>query len=160
MFFLLVTGIFDILCRLWHIKWFQAPPAPPLPPIPTHLKSSQLKLLNGNSGSSPTSSSFSNGIHKRTPTTVTSASNSAQDSGRHEAADPKSIPSGTVSRFPYGCFLQHLCCVSPSHKKSIIVEDTSLTPKIREHYGLLYQTITDSEIRSAFFSMERKSPKL
>uniref|UniRef100_A0A1I7VW61 Septin-type G domain-containing protein n=1 Tax=Loa loa TaxID=7209 RepID=A0A1I7VW61_LOALO len=75
-----------------------APPAPPLPPVPTHLKSSQLKLLNGNTGSSPTSPSFSNGVHKKTPTTVTSGS--TQDSSRLEAVDAKFISTGTVSRFP------------------------------------------------------------
>uniref|UniRef100_A0A7I4NN77 Septin n=1 Tax=Brugia malayi TaxID=6279 RepID=A0A7I4NN77_BRUMA len=62
-------------------KPMAAPPAPPLPPIPTHLKNSQLKLLNGDSGSSPISSSFSNGIHKRTLTTITSASEKFNVSG-------------------------------------------------------------------------------
>ncbi|VDM21183.1 unnamed protein product, partial [Wuchereria bancrofti] len=129
-------------------KPMAAPPAPPLPPIPTHLKNSQLKLLNGDSGSSPISSNLSNGIHKRTLTTVTSTSGSIQDSSKHEATDAKFVPKGMVSRFPSGCFPQYLCCISPSHKKSISIEDTSLTPKIREHYGLLYKTITDNEIRN------------
>ncbi|CAG9538619.1 unnamed protein product [Cercopithifilaria johnstoni] len=123
-----------------------APPAPPLPPIPTHLKTSQLKLLSGNNGPSSMSTNFSNGVHKRTPTTVTSASGLAQDSSKHETADAKFIPTGTVSRFLSDCFPQHLCCISPNHKKSIIVEDTSFTAKIREHYGLLYQTITYKEM--------------
>ncbi|KAM3727907.1 Septin-2 [Dirofilaria immitis] len=70
----------------------KAPPAPPLPPIPTHLKSSQLKLLNGNGGSSPISTNFSNGAHKRAPTIVTSTSASTQDSNKHEAIDAKFIP--------------------------------------------------------------------
>ncbi|KAL3990449.1 Septin-11 domain protein [Acanthocheilonema viteae] len=113
-------------------KPIAAPPAPPLPPIPTHLKTSQLKLLNGNSGSTATSSNFSNGVHKRTLTTVTSASGSTQDSSKHEAMDKKFISTGTVSRFPSNCFLQHLCCISPNHKKSIIVEDTSFTDKIQK----------------------------
>uniref|UniRef100_A0A8R1TPU2 Septin-type G domain-containing protein n=1 Tax=Onchocerca volvulus TaxID=6282 RepID=A0A8R1TPU2_ONCVO len=78
-----------------------APPAPPPPPIPTYLKSSQLKLLNGNDGSSPISSNFSNGVHKKTLTTVTSAS--TQDSSKREATDAKfitteklNIPGNTV----------------------------------------------------------------
>ncbi|VDN83938.1 unnamed protein product, partial [Brugia pahangi] len=115
-------------------KPMAAPPAPPLPPIPTHLKNSQLKLLNGDSGSSPISSSFSNGIHKRTLTTITSTSGSTQDSSKHETTDAKFVPKGMISRFPSGCFPQYLCCISPSHKKSISIEDTSLTTKIREHY--------------------------
>ncbi|EJW83573.1 hypothetical protein WUBG_05516, partial [Wuchereria bancrofti] len=113
-------------------KPMAAPPAPPLPPIPTHLKNSQLKLLNGDSGSSPISSNLSNGIHKRTLTTVTSTSGSIQDSSKHEATDAKFVPKGMVSRFPSGCFPQYLCCISPSHKKSISIEDTSLTPKIQK----------------------------
>ncbi|VDK79511.1 unnamed protein product [Onchocerca ochengi] len=107
-----------------------APPAPPPPPIPTHLKSSQLKLLNGNDGSSPISSNFSNGVHKKTLTTVTSAS--TQDSSKREATDAKFITTGTVSPFPSGCFPQHLCCICPSHKKSIIVADTSLTAETQK----------------------------
>ncbi|MCP9265267.1 Septin-2 [Dirofilaria immitis] len=111
-----------------------APPAPPLPPIPTHLKSSQLKLLNGNGGSSPISTNFSNGAHKRAPTIVTSTSASTQDSNKHEAIDAKFIPTGMVSRFQSGCFPKRLCCVCLNHKKSIIVADTSFTAEIREHY--------------------------
>uniref|UniRef100_A0A0R3RYI3 Septin-type G domain-containing protein n=1 Tax=Elaeophora elaphi TaxID=1147741 RepID=A0A0R3RYI3_9BILA len=117
-------------------KPMAAPPAPPLPPIPTHLKTSQLKLLNGNNGSPPTSSNFSNGVHKRTLTTVTSNSGSAQDSSKHETTDAKFTTTGTVSRFPSGCFPQHLCCICPNHKKSKTIEDASFTAKIREHYGL------------------------
>uniref|UniRef100_A0AAF5PMB6 Septin-type G domain-containing protein n=1 Tax=Wuchereria bancrofti TaxID=6293 RepID=A0AAF5PMB6_WUCBA len=79
-------------------KPMAAPPAPPLPPIPTHLKNSQLKLLNGDSGSSPISSNLSNGIHKRTLTTVTSTSGSIQDSSKHEATDAKFVPKGMVSQ--------------------------------------------------------------
>ncbi|VIO89734.1 Cell division protein [Brugia malayi] len=79
-------------------KPMAAPPAPPLPPIPTHLKNSQLKLLNGDSGSSPISSSFSNGIHKRTLTTITSASGSTQDSSKHETTDAKFVPKGMISQ--------------------------------------------------------------
>ncbi|KAK6114087.1 Septin-11 domain protein [Brugia pahangi] len=45
-------------------KPMAAPPAPPLPPIPTHLKNSQLKLLNG----------------------------STQDSSKHETTDAKFVP--------------------------------------------------------------------
>uniref|UniRef100_A0A915PPF4 Septin-type G domain-containing protein n=1 Tax=Setaria digitata TaxID=48799 RepID=A0A915PPF4_9BILA len=114
-------------------KPMAAPPAPPLPPIPTHLKSSQLKLLNGSNGcSSPTSSNFSNGIHKRASAAVTSGS--AQDSLKHEAADAKFISTGTLSRFPSGCFLQHLCCIYPNHKKSIAVADTSFSAEIQKHH--------------------------
>ncbi|VDO46967.1 unnamed protein product, partial [Onchocerca flexuosa] len=106
-----------------------APPAPPPPPVPAHLKSSQLKLLNGNDGSSPVSSNFSNGVHKKTLTTLTSTS--TQDSSKREATDAKFLTKGTVSRFPSGCFPQRLCCICPSHKKSIIVADTSLTAEIQ-----------------------------
>ncbi|VDK85306.1 unnamed protein product [Litomosoides sigmodontis] len=78
-------------------KPMAAPPAPPLPPVPMHLKTSQLKLLNGSSGSLATPN-FSNGLHKRTPTAA--ASGSTQDSSKHEATDAKFIPKGTFTEKP------------------------------------------------------------